>query len=216
MVKATDIAIMRMVTDVIIAQISQNKVDTEALPGLTRELFVTLKSVTETTHDDESIDDNYLADIIMGKHSVEGMYSKAMNTLSDKRDNIEQDVSSREKDKEADAHFAQPETGNSVHSVREEKQDERMSEDENRIPAVPIEDSVLPDQIICLEDGVAKKMLKRYLKTSFNMTPEEYKAKWGLPEDYPMVAPNHSKRRSEIAYTKGFGKANKGKVRKRI
>lgn len=58
------------------------------------------------------------------------------------------------------------------------------------VPAVPIEESVQPDHIVCLEDGKKKKMLKRYLRVAHGMTPEEYRAKWGLPDDYPLVAPN--------------------------
>lgn len=73
-------------------------------------------------------------------------------------------------------------------------------------PAVPIKRSVTPDHIICLEDGKQLKMLKRYLRTSFGMTPEEYRLKWGLPADYPMVAPNYAKRRSAFAKEIGLGK----------
>ena len=70
---------------------------------------------------------------------------------------------------------------------------------EERKPAVSVRRSVTDDYIICLEDGKKLKMLKRYLRTNFNMTPEEYRAKWNLPADYPMVAPNYAKRRSEFA-----------------
>ena len=73
-------------------------------------------------------------------------------------------------------------------------------------PAVPIRRSVKPDFIVCLEDGKKLKMLKRYLRTKFNMTPDEYRAKWGLPSDYPMVAPNYSKQRSEFAKKIGLGR----------
>ena len=63
-------------------------------------------------------------------------------------------------------------------------------------PAVPVKKSVTPDYIICLEDGKKLKMLKRHLKTAYNMTPEEYRDRWGLPADYPMVAPNYAAQRS--------------------
>ena len=59
-------------------------------------------------------------------------------------------------------------------------------------PAVPVKKSVFPDFIVCLEDGKKLKMLKRHLQTSYGMTPEDYRAKWGLPHDYPMVAPNYA------------------------
>lgn len=73
-------------------------------------------------------------------------------------------------------------------------------------PAVPINKSITPDYLICLEDGKKLKMLKRYLRTHFDMTPEEYRQKWGLPSDYPMVAPNYAKRRSEFAKQIGLGR----------
>ena len=73
-------------------------------------------------------------------------------------------------------------------------------------PAVPVRKSVTPDDIICLEDGKKLKMLKRHLSSSYGMTPAEYRAKWGLPDDYPMVAPNYAKARSDIALKLGLGR----------
>ncbi|TAE83629.1 MAG: transcriptional regulator [Alphaproteobacteria bacterium] len=73
-------------------------------------------------------------------------------------------------------------------------------------PHTDISSSVTSEYIVCLEDGKKLKMLKRYLKTNFNMTPEEYRRKWNLPPDYPMVAPNYAKRRSELAKDIGLGK----------
>ena len=73
-------------------------------------------------------------------------------------------------------------------------------------PVVPIKKSVTPDFIICLEDGKKLKMLKRHLKTSYNMSPEEYRERWGLPIDYPMVAPNYAKKRSTLAKKIGLGR----------
>ena len=72
-------------------------------------------------------------------------------------------------------------------------------------PAVSIRKSVSPDYIICLEDGKKLKMLKRHLKTSYNITPDEYRMRWGLPSDYPMVAPNYAKQRSKLAKASGLG-----------
>jgi predicted transcriptional regulator len=77
-------------------------------------------------------------------------------------------------------------------------------------PAVPIRKSVTPDFIICLEDGRKLKMLKRHLRTTFGLTPDEYRARWGLPADYPMVAPNYAKRRSEFAKKIGLGQKRGG------
>ena len=78
-------------------------------------------------------------------------------------------------------------------------------------PAVPIEDSVQDDYIVCLEDGRKLKMLKRHLRSSYNMTPEEYRERWNLPSDYPMVAPNYAKRRSSLAVEIGLGRKPKKK-----
>lgn len=74
------------------------------------------------------------------------------------------------------------------------------------VPAAPIKKSVTPEFIICLEDGKKLKMLKRHLKTVYNLSPDEYRAKWGLPADYPMVAPNYAKARSEMATRLGLGR----------
>ncbi len=76
---------------------------------------------------------------------------------------------------------------------------------ERPTPAVSIKKSVTPDFIICLEDGKSLKMLKRHLKTAYNMTPEEYRERWGLAPDYPMVAPNYAKQRSRLAKQIGLG-----------
>lgn len=72
-------------------------------------------------------------------------------------------------------------------------------------PAVPVEDSIQPDYIVCLEDGKRMKMLKRHLKTSYNMTPDQYRERWGLPINYPMVAPNYAIKRQGIAKRIGLG-----------
>jgi predicted transcriptional regulator len=77
-------------------------------------------------------------------------------------------------------------------------------------PAVPVKKSVMPDHIICLEDGKKLKMLKRHLKTAYNMTPEQYRERWGLGPDYPMVAPNYAKHRSSLAKTIGLGTKPRG------
>ncbi len=83
------------------------------------------------------------------------------------------------------------------------KQDKRQN---NLKPAVPIKRSITPDYLICLEDGKKLKMLKRYLRSNYGMTPEEYRAKWNLPPDYPMVAPNYAAQRSKFAKQIGLGK----------
>jgi predicted transcriptional regulator len=83
-------------------------------------------------------------------------------------------------------------------------------------PAVPPKKSVFPDYIVCLEDGKKLKMLKRHLKTSYNMTPEEYRERWGLGPDYPMVAPNYAKHRSNLAKEIGLGTTRRNPRRRRV
>lgn len=78
--------------------------------------------------------------------------------------------------------------------------------EEKPAPAVSVRRSVTPDYIVCLEDGKKLKMLKRHLKTAYDMTPEEYRERWNLPADYPMVAPNYAKQRSQLAKKIGLGK----------
>ncbi|MCF6292868.1 MAG: MucR family transcriptional regulator [Robiginitomaculum sp.] len=80
------------------------------------------------------------------------------------------------------------------------------NQDANISPAVAIKDSITEDYIICLEDGAKLKMLKRYIRTRFGLSPDEYRQRWGLPANYPMVAPDYAKRRSEFAKKAGLGK----------
>jgi predicted transcriptional regulator len=82
-------------------------------------------------------------------------------------------------------------------------------------PAVPIKRSVTPEFLVCLEDGRKFKSLKRHLRTKYNMSPEDYRAKWGLPKDYPMVAPNYAKARSDLAKQMGLGQGGRQTARKR-
>lgn len=82
-------------------------------------------------------------------------------------------------------------------------------------PAVSVKRSVTPEFIICLEDGKKLKMLKRHLRTTYNMTPDDYRAKWGLPPDYPMVAPNYAAQRSEFAKKIGLGRTASATVERR-
>ncbi len=77
-------------------------------------------------------------------------------------------------------------------------------------PVVPVKKSVTPDYIVCLEDGKKFKSLKRHLRTQYNLTPEQYREKWGLPADYPMVAPNYAKARSDLAKEMGLGQQRRG------
>ena len=99
-----------------------------------------------------------------------------------------------------------PELITAVHGALAESHPKASQAQMNSMkPAVSIRRSIQDDHIICLEDGKKLKMLKRYLRTKFNMSPEEYRMKWGLPSDYPMVAPNYSKQRSAFAKNIGLG-----------
>ncbi|MGH6958005.1 MAG: MucR family transcriptional regulator [Caulobacteraceae bacterium] len=82
-------------------------------------------------------------------------------------------------------------------------------------PAVPVRRSVTADYLVCLEDGRKFKSLKRHLRTKYNMSPEEYRAKWNLAKDYPMVAPNYARARSELAKQMGLGQGGRQTARKR-
>ena len=82
-------------------------------------------------------------------------------------------------------------------------------------PAVSLKKSITPDYLVCLEDGKRFKSLKRHLRSQYNMTPEQYREKWGLPPDYPMVAPNYAAKRSALALKMGLGRKKKLARRKR-
>jgi predicted transcriptional regulator len=94
----------------------------------------------------------------------------------------------------------------SVHSALAGLGQSAEPEKPKQEPAVSVRSSVKPDYIICLEDGAKLKMLKRYIRTRFDMSPEEYRAKWGLPRDYPMVAPSYAATRKELAVKIGLGR----------
>ena len=103
-----------------------------------------------------------------------------------------------------------------VHSVLTEIETSGSADEKPELkPAVAIRKSVTDDHIVCLEDGKKFKSLKRHLRTKYNMSPEEYRAKWGLPKDYPMVAPNYAKARSDLAKQMGLGQGGRQAARKR-
>ncbi len=102
-----------------------------------------------------------------------------------------------------------PEMIRSVHATMKEISGDTPKPEPKAKPAVPISKSITDDFIVCLEDGKKLKMLKRYLRSQYDMSPEDYRRKWGLPADYPMVAPNYSKRRSEFAKEIGLGRGGR-------
>lgn len=93
--------------------------------------------------------------------------------------------------------------------------DSGASSEEKQAPAVSIRSSVKPDYLVCLESGKKLKMLKRHLMTHYGMTPDQYRAKWGLSADYPMVAPNYAEQRRTLAKSIGLGKAAGQRKRKK-
>ncbi|MGN7929422.1 MucR family transcriptional regulator [Sphingopyxis sp. 22461] len=102
----------------------------------------------------------------------------------------------------------------SVHEALSGLSSKAGPEPEPQQPAVSVRASVKPDYIVCLEDGKKLTMMRRYLMTNFGMTPEEYRAKWNLPKDYPMVAPNYAEKRRELAKQIGLGTKGRGGGRK--
>ena len=99
-----------------------------------------------------------------------------------------------------------PQLIQSVHGALAGLGQQAKPEEERPEPAVSVRASVKPDYIVCLEDGKKLKMLKRYLRTNYDMTPEEYRARWDLPSDYPMVAPNYAEKRRTLAKEIGLGR----------
>jgi predicted transcriptional regulator len=102
---------------------------------------------------------------------------------------------------------------NNVHAALSNLGEKPVVE-EKLVPAVSVRASVRPDHLICLEDGKKLKMLRRHLMTHYNMTPDDYRAKWGLPADYPMVAPEYAERRRVLAKEIGLGTKGRGGGRK--
>ncbi len=105
--------------------------------------------------------------------------------------------------------------GHRVRLCRQQLRRRHPAETAPKEPAVPIKRSITPDYLICLEDGRKFKSLKRHLRTKYNMSPEEYRAKWGLPKDYPMVAPNYAKARSDLAKQMGLGQGGRQAAKKK-
>lgn len=102
----------------------------------------------------------------------------------------------------------------SVHSALSNLEEPETETATRREPAVPIRSSVKEEYIVCLEDGKKLKTLKRYLRAKYQMSPEEYRAKWGLPADYPMAAPSYTNQRRELAHKIGLGLRPKAKVKR--
>ena len=104
---------------------------------------------------------------------------------------------------------------NSVHSALVGIKNPGHDHSKNQEPAVSVKKSITPDYIICLEDGKKFKSLKRHLRTKYDLSPEEYRSKWGLPPDYPMVAPNYATARSNLALAMGLGQKRQASARRK-
>ncbi len=111
---------------------------------------------------------------------------------------------------------AVPELIRSIHVTLNGLGRDGNSAETSHKPAVPLKKSISNEYIICLEDGKKLKMLKRYLRTHYNMSPEEYRAKWGLPADYPMVAPAYAAQRSDFAKQIGLGRGGRPRTQKKV
>lgn len=94
-----------------------------------------------------------------------------------------------------------------VHAALLRAQSGEEGKAHGQTPAVPIEESLRDDALVCLEDGLEFQSLKRHLRVKYNLTPDAYRTKWGLPRDYPMVAPAYARRRSALAKRSGLGKS---------
>lgn len=103
-----------------------------------------------------------------------------------------------------------PDLIKSVHATMQSVTEVEEKVEPKAKPAVPVSKSIGDEYIVCLEDGKKLKMLKRYLRSQYNMSPDEYRQKWNLPADYPMVAPAYSRKRSQFAKDIGLGRGRKG------
>lgn len=207
MTNSADLAIMKMVTDVIIAQVSNNKTDATLLPQLMSDLYNTLKGMeaprrTQVAEPPEARATTQAPAVTPAPPRTR----EVVNSVDEELETSEEDIERTTAARNGAAHESWEEAA--VTQIQGRRPQEGL------VPAVPIEESVQPDRIICLEDGKEMIMLKRYLRTRYNMTPEQYKAKWGLPHDYPMVAPEYSKQKSELARLTGLGKIHRGTRRK--
>ncbi len=102
-----------------------------------------------------------------------------------------------------------PDLIRSVHTAMKEVSGVELKQETKSKPAVPVAKSISDDYIVCLEDGKKLKMLKRYLRSQYNLSPDDYRRKWNLPSDYPMVAPAYSRKRSQFAKDIGLGRGKK-------
>ncbi len=111
----------------------------------------------------------------------------------------------------AGAHKASPEELSdmiaTVHAALQRAASGEQGTSHDQTPAVPVEESLRDDALVCLEDGLEFQSLKRHLRVKYNLTPDAYREKWGLPRDYPMVAPDYARRRSALAKRSGLGKS---------
>jgi predicted transcriptional regulator len=164
-----------MTRDIVIAEVSNNHVPPEALPGLIQQVYDTLCRIA--------------ADATARSAGMPAREAPAAPV--------------QRRHEEASSHAAGQGEAPAIPVVDAARP--RTAREEDREPAVPRDQSVSPDYIVCLFDGVKRKMLKRHIKSRYGMSPEAYRQYWELPDDYPMVAPNYSDEKREYALMTNFG-----------
>lgn len=202
---------MRMVTDITIAHLNSTKVETVLLPRLVADLYRSFKTLENQDSTELSASSQPSASATSHASVTSAENSTAPAPLTPERS-----------EERATTGGAQAGTNGRIILHSEELGQPQVSElsgyrqpQTDQVPAVPIDQSVQWDYIVCLEDGKHLQMLKRYLRTRYQMSMEQYRAKWGLPPDYPATAPGYSAQKSEMAKRMGLGKAPRGSRRKR-
>lgn len=210
MTSATDLSIMKMVTDITVAHVSHNQVEPAQVSQLITDVY---EALSKTTANGVAVQEG-----VQGKVSQEVEAPAAAAPTPAPAPQAEEVVPAADEE-QVPAETAAPATAARAGVQSEPKAKRKVQAQEPETPklepAVPIEESVQPEYLVCLEDGTKKKMLKRYLRTHFKMTPEQYKEKWGLPADYPMTAPVYRQQKAEYAKIAGLGKHNRGKTSRR-
>ncbi|MGE3875523.1 MAG: MucR family transcriptional regulator [Parvibaculaceae bacterium] len=188
-----------MARDIVIAEISHYAVPPEALPGLIERVYDSLQRIALREARLAAPQGGEAEPAATGKPSrpTGAMLASASDEKAEERHDLE----------EAEAMWVgQAEMASPPQAV--------TAQAEGRAPAVPPETSVHPDYIVCLFDGVRRKMLKRHIKTRYGMNPEEYRRYWDLPDDYPMTAPAYSEEKRNYAVMTGFGLGDRRRMRR--
>jgi predicted transcriptional regulator len=190
-------ALVLMTRDIVVAEISHNAVPPEAVPGLIERVYEALQRIALTGSRSTALQAEASALARNGSSRPAARKPEPQGTADDQADPYGLQEASA-------AWLGQDEAA--PPAIRPQAATARA---EGREPAVPREARVYTDYIVCLFDGVRRKMLKRHVKTRYGMSPEEYRRYWELPEDYPMTAPAYSEEKSNYAVTTGFGRSRR-------